>query len=101
MENEFIFFGNGYQRKAMNVRKEINNIIVKKFSSNNKDITKHEDILPEYDFVDDLGFDSLDFVEMIMALETKFAIEIPDEIAYEWKKVENIYDFFEKGLDKK
>ncbi len=36
-------------------------------------------VTPEAEFVKDLGVDSLDIVELIMALEEKFGIEIPDE----------------------
>ncbi|HDP80353.1 MAG TPA: acyl carrier protein [Spirochaetes bacterium] len=39
------------------------------------------DVTPEASFVDDLGADSLDTVELVMALEEEFGIEIPDEDA--------------------
>ena len=42
---------------------------------------KSEEIKPESSFVDDLGADSLDTVELVMALEEEFGIEIPDEDA--------------------
>ena len=42
---------------------------------------KPEEIKPESSFVDDLGADSLDTVELVMALEEEFGIEIPDEDA--------------------
>ena len=42
---------------------------------------KKEEIKPESSFVDDLGADSLDTVEVVMALEEEFSIEIPDEDA--------------------
>ena len=42
---------------------------------------KQEEIKPESSFVDDLGADSLDTVELVMALEEEFGIEIPDEDA--------------------
>lgn len=38
-------------------------------------------VVPSASFVDDLGADSLDLVELIMAMEEAFAIEIPDEVA--------------------
>ncbi|WRE30994.1 acyl carrier protein [Helicobacter pylori] len=46
-------------------------------------------VTPETEFVKDLGADSLDVVELIMALEEKFGIEIPDEQA---EKIVNVGD---------
>ncbi|MCK4248731.1 MAG: acyl carrier protein [Candidatus Omnitrophica bacterium] len=42
---------------------------------------KAEEVTPEASFIDDLGADSLDTVELVMALEEKFGVEIPDEDA--------------------
>ena len=42
---------------------------------------KEEDVTPEASFTDDLEADSLDIVELVMALEEEFDIEIPDEAA--------------------
>lgn len=42
---------------------------------------KIEEVNPQASFVDDLGADSLDTVELIMALEEEFSVEIPDEDA--------------------
>lgn len=42
---------------------------------------KPEEVVPEASFIDDLGADSLDTVELIMALEEEFGVEIPDEDA--------------------
>lgn len=42
---------------------------------------KQEEVTPEASFIDDLGADSLDTVELVMALEEEFGIEIPDEDA--------------------
>lgn len=42
---------------------------------------KPEEVKPEASFIDDLGADSLDTVELVMALEEEFGIEIPDEDA--------------------
>ncbi|MFB1280845.1 acyl carrier protein [Helicobacter pylori] len=46
-------------------------------------------VTPEAEFVKDLGADSLDVVELIMALEEKFGVEIPDEQA---EKIVNVGD---------
>jgi len=42
---------------------------------------KHDEVTSEASFIDDLGADSLDTVELIMALEEEFGVEIPDEDA--------------------
>lgn len=44
-------------------------------------------------FIDDLGADSLDIVELIMALEEEFDLEIPDEDAEKIKTVGNVVDY--------
>jgi acyl carrier protein len=46
-----------------------------------------EDVKPEASFVDDLGADSLDIVELVMALEETFDLQIPDEDAEKIHKV--------------
>jgi acyl carrier protein len=48
-----------------------------------------EEIQPEASFIDDLGADSLDIVELVMAMEEAFDIEIPDEDA---EKIQTIGD---------
>ena len=53
-------------------------------------ITKSE-IAPEASFIDDLGADSLDIVELVMAMEETFDIEIPDDDA---EKIQTIGDAF-------
>lgn len=49
-------------------------------------------------FVDDLGADSLDQVELIMAFEDAFDIDIPDEDAEKMKSVKDALDYLEKKL---
>jgi acyl carrier protein len=51
------------------------------------------DIKPNSDFVDDLGFDSLDVVETIMGLEEEFGIEIPDNDVEKFIKVKDVIDY--------
>jgi acyl carrier protein len=51
------------------------------------------DVKPEASFVNDLGADSLDTVELVMALEEEFGIEIPDEDAEKIATVQNAMDY--------
>ena len=50
-------------------------------------------VTPEASFVDDLGADSLDTVELVMALEEEFGIEIPDEDAEKITTVQQAIDY--------
>jgi acyl carrier protein len=60
-----------------------------------------EDLVnPEASFVDDLGADSLDTVELVMALEEEFGVEIPDEDAEKITRVREAVDYIEKHCDK-
>ena len=52
-----------------------------------------EEVTPDASFVDDLGADSLDTVELVMAFEEEFDIEIPDEEAEEITTVQNAIDY--------
>ena len=52
-------------------------------------------VTPESKFIDDLGADSLDTVEFVMAFEEKFGIEIPDDAAETIQTVQNAIDFIE------
>lgn len=56
---------------------------------------KEEDIKAESKFVDDLGADSLDLVELIMAFEDKFGIEISDEDAEKIVTVKDTLDYID------
>ncbi|MCQ2783965.1 acyl carrier protein [Helicobacter pylori] len=55
-------------------------------------------VTPEAKFVKDLGVDSLDIVELIMALEERFGIEIPDEQAEKIVNVGDVMRYIEKQL---
>ncbi len=52
-----------------------------------------EQVKPEASFIKDLGADSLDIVELVMAMEEEFEIEIPDEEAEKIKSVQNAVDY--------
>ncbi len=54
---------------------------------------KEEEVVPEASFVDDLGADSLDTVELVMALEEEFETEIPDEEAEKITTVKLALDY--------
>ncbi len=54
---------------------------------------KEEEVTGESSFVDDLGADSLDTVELVMALEEEFNIEIPDEEAEKITTVQQAMDY--------
>ncbi len=60
---------------------------------------KEEDVTPNASFVDDLGADSLDTVELVMALEEEFETEIPDEDAEKITTVQQAVDYI-KAHDK-
>lgn len=52
-----------------------------------------ERVKSEASFIDDLGADSLDIVELVMAMEETFEIEIPDEEAEKLKTVQDVADY--------
>ncbi|MFQ5328384.1 MAG: acyl carrier protein [Thermodesulfobacteriota bacterium] len=59
-----------------------------------------EEVKDGASFVDDLGADSLDTVEMVMAFEEEFGIEIPDEDAEKIKVVKDAVDYIDKKVSK-
>jgi len=65
---------------------------VKKIIREQLDVDE-KDIVPEASFVDDLGADSLDQVELIMAMEETFDISIPDEAAEKIGTVQDAIDY--------
>ena len=66
---------------AKSVEERVKNIIVEQLR------VEPDQVKPEAQFVNDLGADSLDTVELIMALEEEFDVEIPDEQAEKIKTV--------------
>ena len=59
---------------------------------------KEEEVKPASSFVEDLGADSLDTVELVMALEEEFETEIPDEEAEKITTVQLAIDYIKKHL---
>lgn len=71
---------------------------VKKVVVNQLEI-KPEEATMEASFVDDLGADSLDTVELVMALEEEFDTEIPDEVAEKIRTIQQAVDHIKKHCD--
>jgi len=55
-------------------------------------------VVPEASFADDFGADSLDFIELITAVEDTFKIEIPDEDAEKLQTVQDAVDYIESKI---
>ena len=69
------------------IEERVNKIIVEQLG------VKPEDVKSEASFVEDLGADSLDTVELVMALEEEFEAEIPDEEAEKISTVQSAVDY--------
>jgi acyl carrier protein len=79
---------------SMSVDERVKKIIVEQLGVEEAQVTK------EASFVDDLGADSLDTVELVMALEEEFKLEIPDEEAEKISTVGQAVEYIEKNLSK-
>ncbi|MEX2207593.1 MAG: acyl carrier protein [Myxococcota bacterium] len=55
-----------------------------------------EEVVPEASFIDDLGADSLDIVELVMAIEEEFGLEIPDEDAERMQNIGDVISYVEE-----
>lgn len=62
---------------------------------------KEEDLRNDASFVDDLGADSLDTVELVMALEEEFETEIPDEKSEKITTIQEAIDYIEANINNK
>ena len=71
----------------MSVEEKVKKIIVDQLGVDEKEV------LPEASFVEDLGADSLDLTELIMAMEEEFDVEIGDEDAMKILKVKDAYQY--------
>ncbi len=78
----------------MSVAEKVKDIVVEQLGVNREEIT------PEASFIDDLGADSLDTVELVMALEEEFGLEIPDEEAEKIATVGLATDYIKKKTGK-
>lgn len=75
------------------VKERVKKIVVEQLG------VKDEEVTTEASFVDDLGADSLDTVELVMALEEEFKTEIPDEDAEKITTVEQAIDYISANLE--
>ena len=75
----------------MSIEERVKKIIVEQLG------VKEEDVKPEASFVEDLGADSLDTVELVMALEEEFDIEIPDEETEKITTVQSAIDYVQNN----
>jgi acyl carrier protein len=75
----------------MTVEEKIKNVIVEQLG------VSADEVVPEASFVDDLGADSLDLVELIMVLEEAFEREIPDEDAEKIQTVGDAINYIKSG----
>lgn len=76
------------------VEDKVKEIIVEQLSVNAEQVT------PEAKFIEDLGADSLDVVELVMAFEEQFGIEVPDEDAEKLQTVGDVNTYIKENQDK-
>ena len=76
-----------------NIEERVKKIIIEQLG------VKEEEVKSEASFVDDLGADSLDTVELVMALEEEFDTEIPDEEAEKITTVKSAIDYVNANKD--
>ncbi|MDR2017715.1 MAG: acyl carrier protein [Syntrophobacterales bacterium] len=79
----------------MTVSEKVKKMIVDQLGVN------ESEVIPEAKFIDDLGADSLDIVELIMALEDEYGIEIPDEDAEKIETVGDAIRYIEEHMTEK
>jgi acyl carrier protein len=76
---------------AMSDYEKVKNIIVKQLNVDAAKVTENAK------FIEDLGADSLDTVELVMAFEEEFNVEIPDEVASKMLSVKDVTDYIAKN----
>ena len=75
---------------STNYFEDIKRIVVEKLQVDEKQVT------PDASFMDDLGADSLDTVELVMDLEEHFSVEIPDEDAEKLRTIQDAVEYIKK-----
>jgi acyl carrier protein len=78
---------------ADNISDKVKDIIVEQLGVNLEQVT------PEAKFIEDLGADSLDTVELVMAFEEEFGIDVPDEEAEKLQSVGDVVRYIEESSD--
>ena len=76
---------------ATNVETKVKGIIAEQLG------VGEDEIKPESSFIDDLGADSLDIVELVMAFEEEFGVEIPDDAAEKITTVKDAIDYIDQN----
>jgi acyl carrier protein len=76
------------------VEEKVKDIIVEQLGVNPEQVT------PAASFIEDLGADSLDTVELVMAFEEEFSVEVPDEEAEKLQTVGNVIDYIKEKTAK-
>ena len=71
----------------MNVEERVKNLVITQLGVDASKVTS------ESSFIDDLGADSLDTVELVMAFEEEFDLEIPDEDAQNIRKISDVIEY--------
>ncbi|WP_265586522.1 acyl carrier protein [Acinetobacter haemolyticus] len=77
----------------MSIEMRVKQIIVEQLG------VDEEEVVPSAIFVDDLGADSLDIVELVMAFEEEFGFEIPDEDAEKIKTLQAAIDYIRTNVE--
>jgi acyl carrier protein len=81
------------ETKEMPLEKRVEEIIIEQLG------VTAEEVVPEASFIDDLGADSLDIVELVMAMEEEFDIEIPDEHAERLQTIGSAIVYLKERLE--
>ncbi|MDX1777264.1 MAG: acyl carrier protein [Thermodesulfobacteriota bacterium] len=76
----------------MSVDEKVKNVIIEQLG------VSADEVVPDASFVDDLGADSLDLVELVMVLEEEFGQEIPDEAAEKIQTVQDAISYIQSNM---
>ena len=77
----------------MNLEERVAELVVEQLG------ISREEAVPEAAFIDDLGADSLDIVELVMAMEEAFDVEIPDEDAEKIQTIEDAVSYLKERVE--